>query len=39
MDEEWIEHAFGAALGNKTPDWDHASPNNSISHFSIDALY
>lgn len=25
MDEEWIKHALEAAIGNKKPDWDHAS--------------
>ena len=31
MDEEWIKRIFGAALGEKKPDWDHASPTYLIT--------
>ena len=31
LDEEWIKHALEAALGEKKPDWDHAStPSHSL---------
>ena len=30
MDEEWIKHALEAAIGNKKPDWDHASHGTSL---------